>query len=209
MPTTVWMGISMGCVTCHEHKFDPFEMKDFYQLFAFFNSLDGPVMDGNKPLPPPIVQVPSPANQPQIDRLAGEIGKLKEQRDARAEAASEEFDAWAAAMRAVPKARVVEPADGVVSPRGQRKVVIELDDGITPRKSWGWERRLILKDSIVIRVGGKKLPFELDEKSNRVTVQLPADTKAGTVNLEVQFENLFKHSNTRPRVRLRMKPWNN
>jgi hypothetical protein len=109
----------------------------------------------------------------------------------------------------VPRAKVVDPADGAVSPRGSRKVVIELDDGISPRGNWGTERRLILKDSIVIRVGGKKLPFKLDEKSNRVTVQLPADTKAGTVNLEVQFENLFKHSNTRPRVRLRMKPWNN
>lgn len=34
--STVWMGVSMGCVTCHDHKFDPFDMKDFYQLFAFF-----------------------------------------------------------------------------------------------------------------------------------------------------------------------------
>ena len=34
--STVWMGISMGCVTCHDHKFDPYAQKDFYQLFAFF-----------------------------------------------------------------------------------------------------------------------------------------------------------------------------
>lgn len=71
--STVFMGISMGCVTCHDHKFDPFEMKDFYQLYAFFNSLNGPVMDGNKPLPPPIIQVPNPANVPRIDELTSVV----------------------------------------------------------------------------------------------------------------------------------------
>jgi hypothetical protein len=36
----VWMGITMGCAQCHEHKFDPFEMKDFYSLAAFFADID-------------------------------------------------------------------------------------------------------------------------------------------------------------------------
>lgn len=97
--STVWMGLSMGCVTCHEHKFDPYEMKDFYQLSAFFNNLDGPVMDGNKPLPAPIVQVPNPVNQPEIDRLAATIAALKTKLDVRANAAGEEFAAWTTAMR--------------------------------------------------------------------------------------------------------------
>ncbi len=92
--STVWMGASMGCVTCHDHKFDPFDMKDFYQLFAFFNSLNGPVMDGNKPLPPPIIRMPNPANQPRIDELAALIPELKKKLDARSEVASEEFAAW-------------------------------------------------------------------------------------------------------------------
>ena len=36
----VWMGTTMGCAQCHEHKFDPFEMKDFYSLAAFFADID-------------------------------------------------------------------------------------------------------------------------------------------------------------------------
>ena len=64
--STVWMGISMGCVTCHEHKFDPFGMKDFYQLFAFFNSLDGPVMDGNKKDTAPVVKVASESQRAEL-----------------------------------------------------------------------------------------------------------------------------------------------
>jgi Protein of unknown function (DUF1549)/Protein of unknown function (DUF1553)/Planctomycete cytochrome C len=34
----VWMGTTLGCAQCHNHKFDPFTMKDYYGLFAFFNN---------------------------------------------------------------------------------------------------------------------------------------------------------------------------
>ncbi|MFT3685597.1 MAG: DUF1549 and DUF1553 domain-containing protein [Phycisphaerales bacterium] len=35
---TVWLGATMGCARCHDHKFDPVSMKDYYALFAYFNS---------------------------------------------------------------------------------------------------------------------------------------------------------------------------
>lgn len=37
---TVWMGMTLGCAQCHDHKFDPFTQQDYYQFLAFFNSCE-------------------------------------------------------------------------------------------------------------------------------------------------------------------------
>lgn len=55
--STVWMGLTAGCAQCHDHKFDPFTMKDFYQLYAFFNNTTQPGMDGNTKDSPPSIRV--------------------------------------------------------------------------------------------------------------------------------------------------------
>ena len=46
---TVWLGLTVGCAQCHNHKFDPITQKDYYSLFAFFNSAEEEDVDA--PLP--------------------------------------------------------------------------------------------------------------------------------------------------------------
>ena len=41
---TVWLGLTIGCAQCHDHKFDPISQQDYYQLMAFFNNQDEPTL---------------------------------------------------------------------------------------------------------------------------------------------------------------------
>ena len=46
---TVWLGLTVGCAQCHNHKFDPISQKDYYQFFAFFNNQDEPTLRLDNP----------------------------------------------------------------------------------------------------------------------------------------------------------------
>jgi hypothetical protein len=53
---TVWLGLTLNCCRCHDHKFDPLTQRDYYSLFAFFNQtpVDG---GGGNPQTPPVLEV--------------------------------------------------------------------------------------------------------------------------------------------------------
>ncbi|TDJ74582.1 MAG: DUF1553 domain-containing protein [Planctomycetota bacterium] len=70
---TVFLGLTVGCAVCHDHKFDPVTQKEFYQLFAFFNNLDANPMDGNAKAHPPVAKVPSEAQTTRMAALRGDI----------------------------------------------------------------------------------------------------------------------------------------
>ncbi len=42
---TVFLGLTIGCAQCHDHKYDPISQRDYYRLFAFFNNVDEPELD--------------------------------------------------------------------------------------------------------------------------------------------------------------------
>ena len=80
--STVWLGLTTGCAACHDHKFDPITQREFYQLFAFFNSLTEKAMDKNALVPPPSVQVPTPDQKKLQDQYKSRIAELQKTVDA-------------------------------------------------------------------------------------------------------------------------------
>jgi hypothetical protein len=55
---TVWLGLTIGCAQCHDHKFDPIAQQEYYQLFAFFNNQEEPTLEvtDSKPRPPELLE---------------------------------------------------------------------------------------------------------------------------------------------------------
>lgn len=64
-----WMGLTVECARCHDHKFDPVTQRDYYSFFAFFNNVDEIGQDGRVANASPIVSVPTPEQLAQATPL--------------------------------------------------------------------------------------------------------------------------------------------
>jgi hypothetical protein len=63
-----WLGLTMGCARCHDHKFDPVTQKDYYRFFAFFNNIDELGEDGRVANAAPFIPSPTTLQQEQISK---------------------------------------------------------------------------------------------------------------------------------------------
>jgi hypothetical protein len=75
--STTWMGLTMGCAVCHDHKFDPLTQKEFYGLFAFFNGVQEQAMDGNALSPPPIIKLPTREVETELQQVTTELAGIR------------------------------------------------------------------------------------------------------------------------------------
>ncbi|MFQ5733849.1 MAG: DUF1553 domain-containing protein, partial [Planctomycetaceae bacterium] len=70
---TVFQGVTMGCVRCHEHKFDPISHKEFYRVFAYFNNIPEngrAIKEGNSP---PFLKAPTKSQQKRLAELTRQL----------------------------------------------------------------------------------------------------------------------------------------
>ena len=76
--STVWLGQTMGCARCHDHKYDPFTQKEFYQFYGYFNNIPEKgkaIKHGNSP---PMIKAPTPAQEIRLEELRQKAVKAEE-----------------------------------------------------------------------------------------------------------------------------------
>lgn len=71
-----FMGLTVGCAVCHDHKYDPTTQKDFYALTAFFNNLNEKPFNDDRPVWAPVVRIPRAENQEAYNRVLAKRSEL-------------------------------------------------------------------------------------------------------------------------------------
>ena len=91
---TVWLGLSVGCARCHDHKYDPISQTEFYQLFACFNNIpeNGRALkQGNSP---PYIKAPTGSQRTRLSELNQEITTLRQKWNNSRTAVNEAQSVW-------------------------------------------------------------------------------------------------------------------
>ena len=70
---TIWLGSTLACAQCHNHKYDPLSQKDYYRFLAFFNN----TVDGQERNEKPEIEALTPAESAKRDAIRAEIAKLE------------------------------------------------------------------------------------------------------------------------------------
>ncbi len=111
---TVWLGQTLECARCHDHKHDPYTTKDFFALYAFFNNVAEEGLDGRRGNAAPYIIAPTREQAFKLNdydqRLAAVASKMQE----RAAAIAPEQIAWEAKVREDASLRGNAPSDEVL-----------------------------------------------------------------------------------------------
>jgi len=96
---TVWMGVTLGCARCHNHKYDPFTQKEYYQMFAYFNQVPergNAFKYGNSP---PLIAAPLPDQEARLKAVEQRLAAAERQASALEPQIGRAQAAWEGAMR--------------------------------------------------------------------------------------------------------------
>ena len=97
----VWLGATLNCTACHDHKFDPFTQKDFYSMAAYFRNTTQSAKDGNSKDSTPSILVPqTPMDAARWTALPGEISAATDLINQRRAEAKPAFEVWLTTAKA-------------------------------------------------------------------------------------------------------------
>lgn len=97
---TVWMGLTLNCCRCHDHKFDPLAQREYYQLAAYFNSIDESGANDAGGLANPIISLATLEQQKRLEELRGVETALNRERDTIEKKLREQQPEWEKSLAA-------------------------------------------------------------------------------------------------------------
>ena len=130
---SVFLGLTVGCATCHDHKFDPISQKDYYSLGAFFRNTPQRIMDGNTSDQPPFVVVPRRGDRAKWAEIEERRAAIVAQMSHVREDAKAPFEAWQRGHAAGEPADAIDTKDVLFDAAELKKVAaLSLaDPGVT------------------------------------------------------------------------------
>ena len=92
----VWLGLTMGCARCHDHKFDPISQREYYQLFAAFNNIEEAGIFKSAPpsSPAPAIMLPTEQQESELEARAAQRKQLEQKLKALQPSLEKELVAW-------------------------------------------------------------------------------------------------------------------
>ncbi len=92
--STVWLGLTLQCAQCHDHKYDPISQEDFYRFFAYFNTITDKGVENRAGNVDPLVRVASPKLETELAAIKGRGVELEQAKKQRAAESGPDFAEW-------------------------------------------------------------------------------------------------------------------
>ncbi len=77
--STVWLGLTLGCARCHDHKYDPVTQKEYYELFAYFNNVPEKGKAFKYGNSPPFIKAPTREQAEKLAKIDAALASLREE----------------------------------------------------------------------------------------------------------------------------------
>ncbi len=97
--SNVWLGLTMECAQCHDHKYDPISQKEYYQFYAYFNINSDKGMQTRNGNSAPMIKVPSMMQSEELQNRRNDVDRLKTEKS-KIEPTLQEIDEWISDNRA-------------------------------------------------------------------------------------------------------------
>ncbi len=137
-----FLGLTLGCCRCHDHKYDPISQQEFYQFFAFFNNIDElGVYNETRGNVGPVIKLPTVEQQTALDQLDEKMARTKQLLESAPDQSARLVETWQQQLNAelieLPSARfqwvaIPEKLPTGICPVGRSSTFPGVADAVAP-----------------------------------------------------------------------------